>query len=417
MRTILAAALLLLLLLLPAHAAAQATLATELAKNAHAIRWTDGDLAGPGADLLERELASTQFFLIGEDHGFAEIPRIASALARRGWKHGYRHVAIEVGPLATARLNAKAGRDPFAVVAAHNVSYSWSLPFLSWEEEARFYADVMKLGGGKSSTVWGLDQEFIASTTPHLERLVELAKTDKARAAAQAMLERSRTGDRDMVAQHNPRALLFMKTTEADFAALREAFGNDRGEARRIIDALEESQSIYAKNFTGDIYGNNSQRAELLKRNFREAYSAAVAAGEKQPKVLFKFGAAHMQRGRNVVDTYDLGSMMPELAAANGTRSFQLLVMPGGGKQNQYRPFMKTDETKSAPYKPDYSGIDFSPVTSVAPRGDQWTLFDLRPLRASLGKLPDIPQRLRDVLWGFDAILVIPEATAATNLP
>jgi hypothetical protein len=413
MRTTAAAALF-LLLFLSASSAAQPTLATELPKHAHAIQLQDGALAGPGAELLERELAAAQFFLIGEDHGFAEIPRIASALTRRAWKHGYRHVAMEIGPLAVERLNAAAKKDPFAAVAASNVRYPWSLPFLSWKEEAEYYAGVMALAGGKADVVWGLDQEFILSATPHLERLVELARTEQARATARALLERSRAGERAMVANHDPMALLIVKATAADFADLRQGF--DGKEAKRIIDALEETWSIYAKNFSGDGYGNNSQRAALLKRNFAAAYGGAVAKGEKLPKVLLKFGATHMQRGRTVVDTYDLGSMLPELAAANGTRSFQLLVIPGGGTQNQWRPFSKNAADKTAPYNVDYAGIDLEPVTSLAPQG-QWTVFDLRAARPSLRRIKGLPPRLVDVLWGYDAVLVIPEATAATDLP
>jgi hypothetical protein len=414
MKKTIAAAL--LLFASPAASQQPAPLAAEMAKHAHAVTWIGQDLGGPGAVLLDRELASTQFFLIGEDHGFAEIPRIASALSKRAWKYGYRHFAMEIGPLAVEQLNAQARNDPFAAAAASNVKYPWGLPFLSWEEEARFYADVMALAGGRADAVWGLDQEFMLAPTPHLERLVALAKTDAARAAAQSLLERSRTGEKNMLEQHNPGALLFVTAKAEDFAALRTAFGNDGGEPRRIIDALEESWSIYQKNFTGDGYGNNAQRVELMKRNFRAAYNRAVANGEPFPKVFFKFGASHMQRGRNVTDTYDLGSLLPELAAMNGTRSFQLLIMPGGGTQNQYRPFMKTDETRTAPYKPDYAGVDLAVVTSAA-AGEGWTLFDLRPMRRSLRKIGGVPPAVNDVLWSYDAILVIPKATAAKNLP
>ncbi len=386
-------------------------LATALGQNAHEVTWTGSDIGGPGAELLERELATTQFFLIGEDHGFAEIPKITTALLQRGWKHGYRHLGIEVGPVSIARLASAKGD-----VAAYNRRYPWAIPFLTWEEEARLYAEAMKLGGGKPDAVWGLDQEFVISPTSHFERLLALAQTDNARTTAKAMLERARSGDKAMIETKSPRAVFLMSAKQADFDALRAAFAGDkRAEVKLILDALEETWSIYSKNFTGDIYGNNEQRVRLIKRYFAERYHAAVARGEKQPKVLLKFGASHMMRGRTVVNVFDLGTTLPELAAMNGTRAFQLLIIPGGGRVNAWRPFSPSEDAKSAPYVPKYAGVDLAPITSVA---NGWTLIDLRPLRADLsaGRIEPIDRGLEAMLWGYDAVLVIPSATAAKNL-
>ena len=47
-----------------------------------------GVLTGEGADLILSELPDAQFILVGEDHGFADPPEIALALARDAAKHG-----------------------------------------------------------------------------------------------------------------------------------------------------------------------------------------------------------------------------------------------------------------------------------------------------------------------------------------
>jgi hypothetical protein len=104
-----------------------AQLTAELQKNAVPIAWRGDDVTGPGADLLDRELASTQFFLIGEDHGSAESANVASALLRRGWKHGYRHLAIEVGPITVERLLAESRSEPMETVTRTAKRYPWAL--------------------------------------------------------------------------------------------------------------------------------------------------------------------------------------------------------------------------------------------------------------------------------------------------
>src|SRR5215210_1333656 len=79
-------------------------LVNALRQNALPLKFASGSLSGPGAERLDRELASTQFFLVGEDHGTSEMARLVSALFARGHVHGYRHLAIEVGPITTAGL-------------------------------------------------------------------------------------------------------------------------------------------------------------------------------------------------------------------------------------------------------------------------------------------------------------------------
>jgi len=374
-----------------------AQLTAELQKNSLPIVWRDNDVSGPGADLLDRELATTQFFLIGEDHGSAESANVASALLRRGRQHGYRHLAMEVGSITIERLLA----DPKSVPAMAK-RYPWAFSFLQWKEEVDLFETAVNL----HDSVWGLDQEFVLSPEFHLERLRSVAKSEEARRTVDSLLERVRTGDREMVAKHNPMAIFFASATAADFAALRKAFPNNR-----TVDELEESWKIYNLNFHGEYWQNNFDRSLMMRRHFREHYDAAVAAGERHPKVLLKFGASHMMRGRSIAGVYDLGTYLPEI----GQGSFQLLIVFGGGFVNAHRPFSLNDDDRRAPYHVKYENVDLAPVAAAA-TGSDWLLVDLRPMRPLLAanKLGTIAPPLLSVLWGFDAILIIPEASPAT---
>jgi hypothetical protein len=379
-------------------------LTAELQKARLAVTLKDGKLSGPGAELLLQELAASQFFLIGEEHETAEIAKLATALLPAASKHGYRHVAFEIGPFSTARVRT------YDDIEAFLKRYPWSMPFVSWKEEAELYDTATKLG----ATIWGIDQEFVLAGTANLEALVAMAKDDASRAAAMKLLERSRAGDAELVKTKSPGAVFMLSATAEDLAALRTAFAGNT-DALRLIDALEESREIYALNRTSG-WESNYKRSLLMKRLFADAYAAAVAKGEARPKVFVKLGATHTMRGRSMTGVYDLGSMVPELAFMNGTRSFSLLVLPRGGFVNSHRPFSPNADDKRTAYDPAKAlPFDAKPLLDAA-AGTVWSLFDLRPLRVPLrrNRLAPLEPRFEDVLWGYDAILVIPEVTPAT---
>jgi hypothetical protein len=384
-------------------------LTAELEKIRMPVSLKEGRLTGAGAELLHKELAATQFFMIGEEHGTAEIPRFHKALLQEAWKNGYRHVAIEVGPLSLARVAS------FEDAAKSNLEYPFGYPFLSWKEDAEVFDAAMKLGGGRRDTVWGIDQEFLFYATAHLARLVELAKTDAQRAAAMKALERSRAADAELLATRNPSKLMMLAAAAAELDELRTAFKGGDAAAVKLIEALDESRVIYQMHGVSG-WQSNDTRAALIKRLFSDAYASAVARGEKHPKVMLRLGATHLMRGRSMTNVYDIGSMLPEVAALNGTRSFQILVIPKSGFTNEYRPMSQSADDKRKAYDPAKAlPFDGKPLFDAAPAGE-WSLFDLRAIRTPLvrKKLEPLEERLRDVLWGFDAILVMPDVTPAT---
>jgi hypothetical protein len=390
------------------------TLAGALAANRTTLTFRDGKLSGSGAAILDRELATTQFFLVGEDHGTAEMARLTSALFERGYAHGYRHLAVEVGPIAVEKILATPG-DPYETIAAWNRRYPFSLPFLSWKEEARLIADAVRITGARTGAVWGLDQEFILSSAYHLDRLATLAPNDEARAVVTALQKRAREGDEQMVSEHDPSKVWMLNATAEDFASLRRVFGNASVEATRIIAELDQSAEVYRLGST-DGWRSNQQRSAMMKRIFADAYRKAVAAGEQQPKVLVKFGGTHTMRGRSMYGVFDLGTLLPELAALNGTRSFQMFVLPAAGHVNTWRPFAPDEASKRTAYDPLKDlPMDSQPLLAAAVPGE-WTLIDLRPIHALLarGKVDPVEPRLKNVLLGYDAILIAPTVTPAT---
>ncbi len=97
-----------------------------------------GRLGGPGGRRLVSEGAAAQFFLIGEEHGIAEVPELAAWLFERLVPHGYRHLAVEIGPAIADTMAALArSSDPEDALIDFFRGHPPGAPFFNSAEEAR----------------------------------------------------------------------------------------------------------------------------------------------------------------------------------------------------------------------------------------------------------------------------------------
>ncbi|MEK7727841.1 MAG: hypothetical protein AAB354_05465 [candidate division KSB1 bacterium] len=136
----------------------------QLSEHKYTLALEDDALKGSGADFLLREAKAAQFFLIGEDHGIAEVPEFTSALFQQINTMGYHHFAIETGPL-TAQLLKRLAAEPNAQQAfsAFHKKNPFAVPFFNWQEEAALLVAALKGAKPGLQPLWGLDQEFILS--------------------------------------------------------------------------------------------------------------------------------------------------------------------------------------------------------------------------------------------------------------
>ena len=415
------------LLTLAGPAAAQdSTVVRALASHASTFDLAEGHLRGPGADTLARIARENQFLLVGEaPHGMRELPEFVGALFDVASPAGYRHLAIEAGPLTAGMLERMMrGPDPRGRVKSflHNHT-SFSLPFFNWSEETDLLAHVVATSPSPDNVLWGLDQEFLLAPTQHFERLAELARTPRARALARRYAAASAAADRRMVTEQNPAALWMVSVPDDSLARLNEAFASARSsEVKSILHELAETRGIYRLYFEQQNYKSNLRRTELMKRHFMSELTAARAAGEARPKAVIKLGANHVFRGPSVTDTYEIGSFVPELATAFGGSAFSLLVLVAGGTVNAFRPFGSALADTAQRYDataPD-ADVAFTDVRTVlaAAAPPHWTLIDLRPVRADLqdGRLRGVSPNMKRTLLSFDAIVVVPNGHASRLL-
>lgn len=413
------------------------SLRAALEQNRHALAMEDGRLTGPGAEFLLREAAAARHLLVGETHGVAEAPALVADLFRRLRDDGYRHLAVEIGPVQARRLNQViSGSDPMAGLRAFLGDHWPGVPFYSWREEAELLAAAVDVqegdgraadgaaaaaergagrpGGGpgaeaRPGVLWGLDYDVLGDRWP-LHRLREIAPDAGARAAADRAVALADSLLRLATEAGDPSGVMMLSGPDSVWRALREAYDPPPGSgADLILEQLEATARINEAWTSGRRLASNRLRVELIKRNFhRHADRAAPGA-----KVLVKMGAFHTMRGRTPNGTWDIGNHLQELAAAEGEATFHVAVLGGpDGRKGTLDP--RDWGVREAPTV--MAGGDWAEPLAAALLEEGWTVFDLRPLRrlSSAGRLEDLPPRVERIVWGHDALVVIRSSTAAS---
>lgn len=396
--------------------AADSTLRRHLTAHRHLLALEDGQLSGPGGELLLGTARAAQFTLVGEEHGVAEIPALTAALFRALVPHGYRHLAIETGEALAAALDSVARLPrPLDAMDAFFEAHWPGAPFFTLRPEAQLLADAVAASPARQ-VLWGLDYDIMADRYA-LARLQSLARTGPERAAAGRLRSVADSLLRRAMAEGNPGLIMMFGGPEEPVRAVRAAFDPPPGSpADRIIRELERTLAINRFWMAGQGYFSNEERARWNKEQLGRMLREAAAADGALPKVLFKFGAYHMMRGRTGTEVYDIGSLASELADAQGDRTLHLYVVGGRGSEHaamdptamQYRP---------APGDLQNAAWARSLLDLADPA--QWTLYDLRPLRPLLAarRLGPVPEQLARTIWAFDMMIVLSGSTPSAMLP
>ena len=371
----------------------------------------DGALDGPGADRLLERLPGAQFVLIGEDHGFADAPDIALALARAGARHGFDHHVAEVGPMTdriVSDLLKKGGPDDLAALLQDR---PLAAPFINMREDAVLADYFIDRARRRTDAFWGVDQEFIGSPLLHFETLKDMARNEAARAMAESLL----ASEQDAFSSGRQDAAFMMTATPETFDALRAAFPRSP-RASEIIDALEASAGIYQAYAAGRNFESNASRIAYLRAQFLDAYRNAPGDA---PRALFKFGAIHMGRGTTFLNTFDLGSLTEGIAAGNGLDVLRVAFMPLEGRQTIVRPSpdgaFRTIDMRSENVA-GFLGLLGVDESSIPEDGYAVISMEEAALALEQRALSQLPEEVRFFLLGFDYLITTRGARAATPL-
>lgn len=366
-----------------------------------------GDLSGPGGEFLRAGVRGARFTLVGEEHGVVEVPRLVEGLWREGQGAGYSHLAIEVGEQLAVRLETALRADKDDGAYLEFLKRHWpGAPFYNWREDAALLRTVVNSTPGRRGVLWGLDYDILADRHA-LGRLRELAPDAAAKRVADSAIGVTDSALERAMREQNPALVWMFGGDSAVLSRLRAAYRPTAGsEADRILTLMDSTLAINHLFFSGRGYESNLRRSRLLKRQFWRHFDSTRAALTREPRVMLKFGASHLQRGPNLSNTFDLGSLLPELAEKEGGEAFSIFAVGGPGTlRAQIDPrTMGSTETPVQALAPDWA----KPFADAADR-DRWTVFDLRTLRAAAGsgRFGTLAPALVQVIFGFDVLVVL----------
>lgn len=383
--------------------------ATAAAANRYRIAFDGSSFSGEGWDYLLSEGRSSHFFLLGEEHGIAENPKMAAALFAALQPSGYSKIVIEVSPPMASRLDL-AAREGVEGLSRLYAQPGGEPAFFGMKEEAELLAFARASAKGSDPIFWGVDYE-VGGDRLLIARLEEKAMPEGARSALSALRRASEDSWEKYESSRNPQFIYSFAGDPDLVRAVSETWPERDAEASEILEALEETFEINRLWVAGKGWESNERRSGFFRRNFIRHWQAEKAAG-RTPRVFAKLGASHLSRGRNMTETYDLGALIPEIAALEGSKSFHLLVLPGSGSETAV--FDPTAWTyRPAPAKDGYArGLE--PIVSAA-WSDAFTLIDLRPLRPIVSFSAQASPALLRTVHGFDAVLVMSGSTPSGN--
>lgn len=361
------------------------------------VEFSEEAISGPGWRFLVDEAADAQFVVVGESHGVREIPLFTARLFEALHEaYGFDYLALENGPHAAGMYNAPRVRgDPDAAIGLAN-RYVNALQFRNDQE-----LDLIVAAGrvsGAEEPIWGLDQTW--GVLHLLDSLTMLAPHSASRATVAAL--RAEAAELEAYRPQGERERFITdRLAEADLERLEASF-RDVPPARPLLEDLRASWEIYAMRTDGpNIYRSNDRRERYMRTRFVEEYRAAEARGDTLPRVVLKFGQWHALEGvLNWGNVVPLGSFLSEVARSRGRESLAIWT----GLVNEPGQFWTLGDY------PEYAALGRSGTT------DGWWVVDFRPLRplAAAGRLTDVNDDLRKVIFGFDVGVLIGGGRRAT---
>jgi hypothetical protein len=407
------------LLSIPAAATADQTVAIppssgrldELAAAALANRMPlefDGaKFSGAGYDWLLQRGQKAHAFLLGEEHGIAENPKLAAQLFA-ALAPPYRYLAIEVSPPMASALDDALGQGRSTLEQLLTNAES-RVPFFGLREEADWL--VAARAAADKPFLWGLDYD-VAADRYLLRQLASRPKPPAAAAALDKLAAASAASWAKYDETKNPQFVFSFAGDPALVETVELAWPKADAESRLILATLRETLATNQLWAAGRGYDSNLRRSSLMRANLLR-YWREKQRRDADARLFMKMGASHMVRGASMSDVFDIGTLVPELVAEVGGDTFHLLVLPGPGSDTAN---LDPTQFRYVPGKRDEYGEGTEMFDRAALPG-RFTVFDTAPLRP-LARSADVgvPLPLWRVVHGFDAVLIMTGSLPSTNL-
>jgi hypothetical protein len=365
--------------------------------------------SGPGWNRLVAEGRAAQFFMLGEDHGMREIPLLAAALFQELHPVGYSAVSLEISEAAAQQIDRNFREGGVEAHRRWLAGDQAGIAFYDWAGEAAFLASIRKAVPNSRQAIFGTDYEPFA-TRQLAGRLASIAPNASARHAAADLEARIRLMRSEAGRSGNIAGLFGFSGKPKELQQIRAAFGSATGETALIIETLQQTLTINDAFLNGRRWQSNDLRAQWQRASFLRNWDSLRYRG-RSSRMMLKYGANHMRRGLSESETFDLGTLVPELAQTMRSNAYQLMVI--GGRGAAHSVLMPDFTYRSSP-------VDVIPGLDrfIELAAEQTSLFDLRALRALADNkaAETLDASTVRFIHGFDALLVIPHATPAQLL-
>ncbi len=375
----------------------------EIRSYSYHFKIDDGKMLGDGAVFLQKEFENSQFVVLGEYHGDAQISNFTNAILPVLSKLNFKYFGVEIGPHSAEMLMNLCKENPTETemilhrfyTTQYQLSKSVAIPFFSNVEDARFLTTALD----NDFELFGIDQEGYDAAYFLFDELLRQNKPSVADGIAKDAYQKLMDENaKDLKKDDHPfhEHLLQSKEIELFFSAMDKK----NKKVQDIISALKKTWRIFA-DYGIRRYDNLQGRADYMKTQFARKYKECQ---EEQllPKMLLKMGAMHSRKGFTSNNVFDMGNMIEELANVNQTQDLNIAF--------EFRYFLE-----DGVYEDNLDGNskwtnEMKPLLSLGEK-EKWTIIDMRELkRIWLNERKIIPREiLRRIVW--NDLIIIPPAS------
>ncbi|SFH98071.1 hypothetical protein [Halpernia frigidisoli] len=362
------------------------------------IEISNGKVTGTGAEKLENEIKTSQFFMLGEEHFSPQISQLTNVLLPIFKRNGYDNFALEVGPLSAKKLQTKIKIHSSLFEFNHSFYSKYNeipIPFFDGTLDEVF----LKTALNNNFKLWGLDQEYLSA---HLFLIDDIYQLSSDKRLLKTFYDQAKTFIKEEFNKENEDEDYPTFTNLLNAEEIKQFFNKCKSKKQKeIISEIIKSWEIYKLNETKEYNTSNVTRMENMKRNFAYDYKNAQK-NNNLPKVLIKTGAMHLGYGKSWLGIYDLGNMVNELAYFNNTKSTSI---------NCFSRYSENEDGSIYDFKDDEYGKNLSLILELATK-DKWTLLDTKKIiELSRKRKVKLNNDLDFILSRYDYILFAPLKT------
>lgn len=377
-------------LLFASFALAQDSLITALAKNNQTNFVKEANqFKGLGWDKILDQAKKSSNVIIGEEHFTNEIPFFVSKLAEQ---IKFDNFFCEIDPFTAHIFEQKVKTLSTDALKKYVMDYGNTFSFYAFESEFDLLKQLIK----GNTNIRGTDQILLVADRLICNELMQTTKNKRAKAIYEVIRDQSKS-----------HFAAFLKSQKSPFYLLTDDFEKNINELSTLALSPGEKKIIAALKLTAKIYKsqNHHLRIQLMKNQLMENYNDWV-----NKKNLYKYGANHAAKGESLLEIFDIGNLVNNVADSQFTNSMHMIIVGKSGLQAspfQGFPAGKIDENTG-------HLKSLQPFLKLT-QSKEWQCFDLVPIREAIssGKIKVTDVRLLRIIKGFDLLVVIPEVSAA----